>query len=254
MAFDGWVVYHLPVEMGFMGLFMVSVALGQPALTSREEVAQALRTMAPEELVARGQQAVQALGTYTYRMLKQERVNGVLLPEDEIQTFVRERPFAVRLHYLKGPSAGRRVAWAPAVRADEFRVREAGMLSYTGSWWIGVDDGLAKRDSNHTIREAGMGPLLNRFAKDQAMAKPLGGYSFTHEGWDARGHWCTFLLAPNKGKGFDSAKTRICTDPDLRLPMKVETFTIDDQLIERYVMSKLVKHVATDEFFDPAKL
>lgn len=222
--------------------------------TSREARAEVMRREPPETLVALGLKAVQELGTYSYRLKKQERVGGTLLPEQEIHLFVRETPFAVRLHYLKGPSAGRKVAFAPAVNAQQFRVRESGMLSYTGAWWIDVDSGLAKADSNHTVREAGLGPLLARFARDQAQARQVGGYAITHEGFDPRGHWCIFLVAPNEGAGFDSAKTRICTDLDLGLPMRVETYNLKGELLERYELSQVAKYTATAEFFEPAKL
>ncbi len=224
------------------------------APSSKEARAELMRKEPPETLVAIGQKAVAELGTYSYRLKKQERVGGALLPEQEIHLFVRESPFAVRLHYLKGPSSGRKVAFTPSVNEKQFRVRESGMLSYTGAWWIDVDSGLAKADSNHTVREAGLGPLLARFAKDQAQARQVGGYAITHEGFDPRGHWCIFLVAPNNGAGFDSAKTRICTDLEQGLPMRVETYDLKGELLERYELSQVTKFSPSAEFFEPTKL
>lgn len=222
--------------------------------TSKEARAEIMRREPPETLVGLGQKAVAELGPYSYRLKKQERVGGTLLPEQEIHLFVRESPFAVRLHYLKGPSSGRKVSYAPDKNATQFRVREAGMLSYTGAWWIDVDSGIAKADSNHTVRDAGLGPLLARFTRDLAQARQVGGYAITHEGFDPRGHWCIFLVAPNNGAGFDSAKTRICTDLEAGLPMRVETYDLKGELIERYEMSQIAKFSPTAEFFEPSKL
>lgn len=221
------------------------------AKATPEELDQAMRETPVKELIEMGQRAVAALGTYSYQMDKQERVKGELLPVQQIQTTVREKPWSVRLEYIGGPGKGRRVLFNPAVRKDQFRVREPGVLSILGGLWINVDSSLAKKDSNHTIREAGMGNLLGRFMRDYERAAPLGGFVVKHEGWNARGHYCSVWTSPNNGVGFDAAFSRICTDLKTGVPAKVETWDKDHVQLEKYEFSGVKKAPVADDFFKP---
>ena len=219
----------------------------------RELAEKVMRETPPAELIGLGREAVTGLGPYRYRMAKQERVGGDLKPVDDIDMYVQEKPFAVRLHYVGGPAKGRKVLYNSKERADDFRVREHGFLGVFGAVWISVSSGMAKKDSNHTVKEAGMGPLLDRFSADLKKAESIGGMKVTHEGWNARGHWCTVYVAPNGGKGFDAAKSRICTDVDTRLPSKVEAYDEAGTLKEQYEFRDVVRVQHPPKFFDSAE-
>lgn len=223
------------------------------AKMSKDELATFMTTTPSEALVKMGQKAVASLGTYTYTMTKQERVGGKLLDEQQITTTLRESPFAVRLEFVEGPAKGRKVIYNPAVKADEFRVREAGFFSIAGRLWISLDSGLAKKDSNHTVKESGLVNLLRRFERDQAKAKTNGGMTIKHEGWDAKGYYCSLYVMPNKGAGFDSASSRICTDVAAGVPVRVEGFDASGALLERFEFSNVKKASVGDDTFDPDK-
>lgn len=221
------------------------------AKATREELDQAMRETPVKDLIEMGQRAVKGLGTYSYQMNKQERVKGDMLPVQEVRTTVRESPFSVRLEFIGGPGKGRRLLFNPAVRKDQFRVREAGVLSILGALWINVDSSLAKKDSNHSVREAGMGNLLSRFMRDYDRAAPLGGFAVKHEGWNAKGHYCSVWSSPNNGVGFDSAFSRICTDLKTGMPAKVETWDRDHVQLEKYEFADVKKETVADDFFKP---
>lgn len=235
-------------------LLVVSVLAQAPdAGVARELAERVMIETPPAELIGMGRESVKALGPYRYRMAKQERIKGELLPVQDIDMYVQEDPFAVRLHYVGGPSKGRKVLYNPKDRTDDFRVREAGFLGVFGAVWVSIDSGLAKKDSNHTVKEAGMGPLLERFEADLKKAQGMGGMKVTQEGWDKLGHWCTMYVAPDGGKGFASAKSRICTDVDSRLPAKVESFDVAGVVTERYEFSDIRSAVHPPKFFDSAE-
>jgi hypothetical protein len=223
------------------------------ATMSKDELATFMKTTPSEELLRMGQRAVAALGTYSYTMTKQERVGGKLLDEQQIAATLREDPFAVRLEFVAGPAKGRKVIYNPAVRADAFRVREGGFFSIAGRLWISLDSGLAKKDSNHSVKESGFGNLLKRFERDQAKAKANGGLTVHHEGWDAKGLFCSVYVMPNKGAGFDAASSRICTDVVAGLPVRVEGFDASGALLERFEFSNVKKTTVGDDTFDPDK-
>jgi hypothetical protein len=221
------------------------------AAATPEELDQAMRETPVKELIQMGQRAVAAMGTYSYKMKKQERVGGDMLPFQEIATTIREAPFAVRLDFVGGPGKGRRLVFNPSVRKTQFRVREPGILGVLGALWIDVDSGLAKKDSNHTVKEAGMGNLLSRFMRDYDKAAPMGGFGVKHEGWNKQGHYCSMWTSPNKGAGFDSATSRICTDLKTGVPAKVETWDPKGVALEVYEFSDVKKATATEETFKP---
>lgn len=221
--------------------------------TPKAELERIVKETPQAKLLSMGIRIIQGVNTYSYRMLKQERVRGALLPEQTIDVYVRETPFAVRLHYVKGPGAGRKVVFNPSVRASEFRVREAGFLSVAGAIWLNVDSSFAKADSNHTVREAGIGTLLARLIRDTERAKPLGGFSLSPEGWNDRGEYCGSYLSPPATPPFDYATTRICTDLLSGVPMKVEGYGPKGELLEKWHFFDYKPDTYPTEFFDPEK-
>ncbi|MFZ5440923.1 MAG: DUF1571 domain-containing protein, partial [Myxococcota bacterium] len=121
------------------------------AAMSRDELAAAIAQTPPDVLLALSAQAIGELGPYQYIMVKQERIRGELQGEQTIRTTIREEPNAIRLEYLKGPAAGRKLIYNSAVKKSEFRVREAGFLSVIGGLWLPVNSDLTRGDSNHTV-------------------------------------------------------------------------------------------------------
>ena len=99
------------------------------------------------------------------------------------------------------------------------------------------------------MAEAGLGSLVRRLQADQKRAGAAIGVQ--HEGWNADGHFCSLYVLPNGGKGFDNAKTRVCTDPQAGVPMKIEGFDARGDLIERYAFSELKPVTIDKTTFDP---
>jgi len=224
------------------------------ATVSREELARAMRESSPETLVATSLSIVERLGTYRVRMVKRERIGGSLRPRQEIDLFVRERPFAVRLHYVAGPARGRVVVYDPRAREEELRVHDGGLLSLLGSIWIGTGSRWAKLDSNRSIREAGLGSLLRRFRRDLERAAPLGGFRVEHRGFDRAGRYCMLWVPPAGGAGFESAQTLVCADLAAGIPGRVEAYDANGMLLESYLFTDLESQALPDDLFDPAAL
>lgn len=216
---------------------------------SREEIEAGFRATPPSLLLQLSAQAIAAMGPYEYIMVKQERIRGTLQGEQTIRTLIQEEPNAIRLEYLKGPSAGRKLIYNSTVKKSEFRVREAGFLAIVGRLWIALDSDLTKNDSNHTVAEAGLGSLVRRLQADQQRAGARLGVE--HEGWNPSGHFCSLYVLPDGGKGFDNAKTRVCVDPLVGVPMKIEGFDAKGALIERYAFSDLKPLQLDKTTFDP---
>lgn len=223
------------------------------ARSSREELAAFLRTTPPDVLLALSERAITTLGTYTYVMAKRERVRGTLLDEQVIRVTAREKPFATRLDYLSGPNHGRIVIYNSAASVDQFRVREGGLLNAAGPLWVPVDSFMAKVDSNHTVKEAGLGNLIARLRREMQRAVPLGALRITNEGWNDAGQFCQLHVMPSGGKGFDYAQTRVCVDLGAGIPARVESYDSEGTLLERYAFSELKGAKVPDSAFDPSQ-
>ena len=224
------------------------------ATATKEQLAEFVQHTPPEHLLAIGERAVKAYGIYTYTMAKQERINGTLLDTQVIRVTTRETPFAVRLEFVAGPARGRVVVYNRAVRAKEFRVREAGFLSIAGPLWLPNDSVFSKSDSNYSIDGAGMGNLLRKLQREVALAGTLGGLVVTDEGWDSEGLYCQLYVMPRGGKGFDAPKSRICIDFKLGVPARVESFGSKGELIGRFVFTDIKASTLTAAALDPVQL
>jgi hypothetical protein len=196
------------------------------------KLAERLRVVPPDHLIALGWQGVRLLGAYRARLVKQERVGGELLPAQTIEVAVRPSPRALRLDYVAGPKAGRRVSWREDHRPGEMLVREGGLLSIT-SVWIDVGGKLARKDTNHPVMELGFAPALILFDSDLRKGAAQGGHTRRDRGFDNGGRYCIEYAAPPGAKGLYAERTVICLDPKLAVPVGIEVF--DRQgLLERY--------------------
>ena len=199
---------------------------------SGTKLAERLRAMPPDHLIALGWDGVRSLGAYRARLVKQERVGGELLPAQTIEVAVRPSPRALRLDYVAGPKSGRRVSWRENHRSAEMLVREGGFLGIT-SLWIDVAGKLARKDTNHPVMELGFGPALSLFDSDLRKGAAQGGHARRDRGFDSRGRYCMEYAAPPGAKGLYAERTVICLDPKLAIPVGIEVF--DRQgLLERY--------------------
>ncbi len=220
------------------------------AQASNEQIGLLLSKTPPDVLLTIAERAVTALGTYTYVMAKQERVRGTLIDEQVVNVSARESPFAVRLDYVRGPSSSRKVLYNSKLKVADFAVHEAGFFSFAGTFWLPVDTPLAKSDSNHSVKEAGLGSLVRRLKREVEKANAAGGLTTIPEGWVGH-HFCLLYEMPNGGKGFDAAKTRVCTDFALGVPVLVESFDAENRVTERFAFSEVVPAELPESVFDP---
>ncbi len=220
------------------------------ARMTREEQDEAMRRAPLADLIRAGKNAAAELGTYRYRLVKQERVKGKMLDPQEIVAYVRPSPFAVRLRYVKGPAKGRNVLYNAALRENELRAREAGLLG-VAAVWIGIDSAMAKRDTNHKVTDMGFQALFARFDRDIERARPKGGFRVEPEGFDEQGNWCAKYVAP-PGAGTYAEACRICSNLKTALPSRVEAFE-GQQVKERYHFFDVEGPIEVPkDFFTPA--
>jgi uncharacterized protein DUF1571 len=196
-----------------------------------DQFAARIRATTPADLVALGRDGVRRLGAYRARLVKQERLGSTINPPQTLEITIRPAPRAMRLEYIEGPKAKRKVIWTEK-RPKEMLVREGGLLGMM-SVWIDIDGGLAHGDTNHRVTDLGFGPLLDLIANDLRKAAAYGGHSRHDEGFDPAGNYCMSFTAPAAAKDVYAQQTRLCIDRRLGLPVRVE---VNDRagFLERY--------------------
>ncbi|MBS2026835.1 MAG: DUF1571 domain-containing protein [Deltaproteobacteria bacterium] len=222
------------------------------AKLSRDQQAALLASLSPMQLVTLAKASLKSMGPYQGEMVKQERVDGKMLPQQTMKVGVREAPFAVRLEVMAGPSKGRRVLYNSQLRAKELRAKEAGFLGIAGGVWVDINGSLAKGDTNHVITDTCFGSAIRLIEGDIKAAEALGGLQRKDDGFDADGLYCMHVTAPKGAKTY-ATKSKLCFDPVLRLPVAME---IEDAKgpLETFHWRNVKPHAWTDADFTPDAL
>ncbi len=168
-------------------------------------------------LVAEARSSLDAMQAYQVAMHRQERVNGALLPDEDVILAVRRQPVAVRLTWPSGPHKGREVLY----RADEpgglMHVNPGSPLPRMN---LAPDSPLVMRSSRHPITEAGFDSLVRSLEADLQLPD-LGGLAAT-------GGTTLTRVKP------DGESWKVTMDPRTHLPSVVECTDRGGELLERY--------------------
>ncbi len=111
---------------------------------------------------------------YECRLLKRERVQGVLLPQSAMVMKVRNEPFSVYLRY-ESPDAdkGLQVCYVAGRNRGMMRVHPARVLGIFGFQSLDPRDPRAFEKNRHCITEAGLGNVLESTARYWEMERRL---------------------------------------------------------------------------------
>ena len=109
-----------------------------------------------------------AVKDYTCNFIAHENMKKGGPVEDQIiQMKFRQQPFSVYMNWARPNSmAGQEVAFVEGKNANKLRVRNVGLLKVAGFMSIDLDDKRTLEHSRHTIREAGIGNLIDRTAQN----------------------------------------------------------------------------------------
>ncbi len=203
----------------------------------------------PKIILARVEKAVDQLDTYQVHMTRAERMGQATQPNESILLSIRRKPRAVRLEWTSGPNKGREVIYSEALDPRSLFVHMPTTGLPLPTMKISVDNPLVRKNSRHSITEAGFDVMLkelllagsneNGQVDYRGLEKPEGdaekAYHFVHH--DPHGEtWDVY--------------------PDTRtlLPRRVEARNTQGQVIEYYVyenMSPNPETLATADAFLP---
>jgi hypothetical protein len=130
----------------------------------------------PLRLVAQARHVHAQVQTYTCTLVSQERVQGRLEPENVVAMTMRTQPFSVHMRWLAPKdAAGREVIYVAGRNKGMMRVLDSSKVGrMLGFINIAPNDPRVLEHSRHTIVEAGLGNLIEQFARNWEADRRLG--------------------------------------------------------------------------------
>jgi hypothetical protein len=218
----------------------------------------------PLRLIQEAQKAYHNVRDYTCLLIKRERVNGKMPPEDTVMEMkVRTQPFSVYLRWLRPRiEAGQEVCYVAGKNDGKMRVRPKGVFgSFAGFISLDPNDPRARQTSKRSITEAGIGNMIERFARaweeERRLHLPTQVQIAEYE-YNRRRCTRVEILHPDNASGhFLYYRDIIYFDKETHLPIRVEFYDWPrqagdpGQLVEVYSFANMRTNVGLgDDVFN----
>jgi hypothetical protein len=216
----------------------------------------------PVRLILDARQVYQGLRDYSCVFIKQEQIQGRLQQENVIAMKVRTQPFSVYLRWHAPRSLqGQEVCYVAGRNNGQMRVRSSGLLGAVGFVTLSPTDPRALENSRHTITEAGLGNLIDRYSRGWENERRLNRTYVRIADYEYNKRKCTRVetLHPDNGGGqILFYRSVLYFDKEMRLPIRVENYDWPRQggdpngdLVENYSYVDLRLNVGVgEEVFD----
>ena len=190
---------------------------------------------------------------YTAVFHKQQRVGGVLQPEEKTQ-FKFMKPFSVYMKWIGGSHTGREALFVRGKYHDRLLVHLGGMANYFAPTMALYPNGmLAMRNNLRPITESGMESTINLIARVCEEARRNGDLTVRYRGEGNVAGRPTHIferLLP-KGKGYTAHLSLLELDKETGYPLSVLSYGWDGELLEKYRYERFRTNVGlTERDFD----
>jgi hypothetical protein len=180
------------------------------------------------DLLAKARQRFQDVQDYECILIKQERVNGTLLPEGAAIMKVRNKPFSIYLCCERPDSdRGLQACYVADQNQGKMRVHPNGLFGIFGFVSIDPRDPRALEKNRHCITEAGLGNLLESTARSWATERRLNKTQVEIADDVINGRPCTRIVTvhPDRNAGsFYGYRCVLWIDKEKLLPLGAETY------------------------------
>jgi len=193
---------------------------------------------------------VSVLSDYTLTLTSQERVGGML--QSEAMMLVKfKRPFSLYIKNLNGKHINREIIYVRGQNNDKMIVSPGGVFGGLTAR-IAPDSILTKRESRHTITEAGLHNIINRMISilDDEEKKSTCRPTVTYLG---DGYVLSKRVVRIRIENSSYApRTEVALDINTFFPAEIASFDVDGSLLESYKYHDIKPNVGlTDADFDP---
>lgn len=181
----------------------------------------------PLRLIATARQAYQGTRDYSCLFIKRERLRGQLQTENLIAFKARTQPFSVHLRWL-GPKqfVGQEACYVAGRNNGMMRARSNGLLGAVGFVSLDPRDPRAMENSRHTITEAGLGNLIERFGEGWELDRRANRTQVRVAEYEYNKRRCTRVEAIHLDNNGQSQFYRsiVYFDSTTKLPIRVENY------------------------------
>ena len=194
---------------------------------------------------------------YTCTLIKQERINGELGPEQEVRVKYKESPFSVAMQWTRNPPLGDRLLYVEGKYDDNMMVRPANKLHQivTGGTVLRKPDGPdAMRNTLRPVNLFGFRKGMEDLIKVYREARDAGHLKEAFGGFADVAGRNTIVLERYlpASDSYPAWKTVLYIDPELLVPVCIEGYDWDKQLSSRYVFENIRFNTGlTDDDFLP---
>ncbi|MFL5243596.1 MAG: DUF1571 domain-containing protein [Gemmataceae bacterium] len=194
---------------------------------------------------------------YTCTLIKREQINGKLQPENVIAMKIRKEPFSVSLSWQAPRDlVGQEAAYVAGRNKGMMRVNPKGVVGIFGWQTIAVDDPRVMEHSRHLITDAGIGNMVERFAKaytadskSASVKMSLADYEY-----DKKKCTCVETMRPDARPGTgEYYRCLVYFDKQTHLPIRCECYDrprtrgSEGDLVESYSFANLKLNVGLGE-------
>jgi Protein of unknown function (DUF1571) len=182
----------------------------------------------PLRLLAAARKAFDEVNDYTCLLIKRERIDGQVLPDNVMQMKFRKEPFSVGLVWLQPKNlVGQEAYYINGRNDNKLRVRGAGGLGLFGFVSLDPNDPRVKATSKYSITDAGIGNMVRRFTTAWEMERKLGLTKVNIAEYEYNKRRCMRVetihpLQPNSK--FLFYRSVVYFDKEHKLPIRVECY------------------------------
>ena len=205
------------------------------------------------EMLAAARAHYASVQDYTTTFHKQQRVGGVLQPEERT-LFKFKKPFMVYMKWIGETHKGREALFVRGKHGDKLLVHLGGMANYFAPTAALYPDGmLAMRNNLRPITESGMESTINLIAQVCEKAKEDGDLKVRYcgEGQVAGRPTRKFERLLPAGKGYPAHLTLFELDRETGYPLLIISYGWEGEVLEKYRYEGFRTNVGlTDKDFD----
>jgi hypothetical protein len=126
------------------------------------------------QLIAEAQASFARVQDYSGTLVRQERIDDRLQPEQFVDVQVRQQPFSVYLRWSSPRHlAGQEAIYVTGKNNNEIRAKGTGILGVVGYVSLRTNDPRVMRNSRHAITDTGIGNMLDVLSRSYELERRM---------------------------------------------------------------------------------
>jgi hypothetical protein len=247
------IVAALAVLLGALAILAPGAAGQTPAIPGLDR---ALR------LIAQARASFARVHDYTMTVIKREKIGEQMMPENVIAVKIRNQPFSIHMRWQSPkPLEGQEACYVTGKNNGMMRVKPPGFLGAMGFVNLDPRDNRVRQMSRHSITEAGIGNLIERFAKRWEAERSNSATKFKIGEYEFGGRKCVRVETAHPGSkpgDFYAFRSIVYFDKESHLPVRCEIYDWpkaggkpDGEQVECFSFTDMKLNVGlTDEAFN----